>query len=49
MRARAKAENLMSVMLPGVGHWTPFEDPNAANAVIGAFLGFPDGRGPAGS
>jgi pimeloyl-ACP methyl ester carboxylesterase len=45
-RARAKAENLTTAMLPGVGHWTPFEDPQAANALLGAFLGLPDGRCP---
>ncbi len=45
-RARAKAESLTAAMLPGVGHWTPFEDPQAANAVLGAFLGLPDGRCP---
>lgn len=46
MRARAKASNLTSAMLPGVGHWTPFEEPQAANALLGAFLGLPDGRCP---
>lgn len=45
-RARAKAEKLTTAMLPGVGHWTPFEDPQAANALLGAFLGLPDGRCP---
>ncbi|NBB24389.1 alpha/beta fold hydrolase [Porphyrobacter sp. SLTP] len=45
-RARAKAENLAAAMLPGVGHWTPFEDPQAANALLGAFLGLPGGRCP---
>jgi pimeloyl-ACP methyl ester carboxylesterase len=48
MRARAKASNLTSAMLPGVGHWTPFEEPQAANALLGAFLGLPDGRCPRG-
>lgn len=47
-RAQAKAENLTTAMLPGVGHWTPFEDPHAANMVLGAFLGLPDGRCPDG-
>jgi pimeloyl-ACP methyl ester carboxylesterase len=46
MRARSKASNLTAAMLKGVGHWTPFEDPQAANAVLGAFLGLPDGRCP---
>jgi len=45
-RARAKAENLTAAMLQGVGHWTPFEDPQAANALLGAFLGLPNGRCP---
>lgn len=45
-RARAKAENLTTAMLPGVGHWTLFEDPQAANALLGAFLGMSDGRCP---
>lgn len=45
-RARAKAENLTSAMLQGVGHWTPFEDPQAANALLGPFLGLTDGRCP---
>ncbi len=45
-RARTKAENLTAAMLPGVGHWTPFQDPQAANALLGAFLGLPDGRCP---
>jgi pimeloyl-ACP methyl ester carboxylesterase len=45
-RARAKAENLTAAMLQGVGHWTPFEDPQAANARLGAFLGLPNGRCP---
>jgi pimeloyl-ACP methyl ester carboxylesterase len=47
-RARAKSEKLTTAMLPGVGHWTPFEDPQAANALLGAFLGLPDGRCPRG-
>lgn len=41
--ARAKAENLTTAMLPDVGHWTPFEDPQAANALLGAFFGLPGG------
>jgi epoxide hydrolase 4 len=45
--ARAHAASLESVVLPGVGHWTPFEDPAAANAALGRFLGLPDGRCPA--
>ncbi len=45
-RARAKAGNLTTAMLLGVGHWTPFEDPQATNALLGAFLGLPDGRCP---
>ena len=46
-RARDHAATLESVTLPGVGHWTPFEDPAAANAALGRFLGLPDGRCPA--
>jgi pimeloyl-ACP methyl ester carboxylesterase len=47
-RARAKAENLTTATLQGVGHWTPFEDPAAANAALGRFLGLPDGKCPQG-
>ena len=46
-RARAHADTLQTVTLPGVGHWTPFEDPAAANAALGRFLGLPEGRCPA--
>jgi pimeloyl-ACP methyl ester carboxylesterase len=46
-RARAHSAALEAVMLPGVGHWTPFEDPAAANAALGRFLGLPNGRCPA--
>lgn len=42
--ARAHARTLETVTLPGVGHWTPFEDPAAANAALGRFLGLPEGR-----
>ena len=46
-RARGHAKRLEAVTLPGVGHWTPFEDPAAANAALGRFLGLADGRCPA--
>lgn len=46
-QAASHAANLTTVTLPGVGHWTPFEDPAAANAALGRFLGLPDGRCPA--
>lgn len=45
-RARDHAATLVSVTLPGVGHWTPFEDPAAANSALGRFLGLPGGRCP---
>lgn len=45
-RLLAKAVNLTADKLDGVGHWTSFEDPQAANAVLGPFLGLPDGRCP---
>ncbi|WP_435416768.1 alpha/beta hydrolase [Parerythrobacter aurantius] len=44
--ARAHADSLQIVTLPDVGHWTPFEDAEAANAALGHFLGLPDGRCP---
>lgn len=47
-RARAKAGNLIAQTLDGVGHWTPFEDPEAANAALGRFLGLPEGKCPKG-
>lgn len=47
-RARAKAADLTAVTIAGVGHWTPFENPDAANAALGAFLGLPEGRCPGG-
>jgi len=47
-RARAKAGNLIAQTLEGVGHWTPFEDPAAANAALGRFLGLPEGKCPQG-
>lgn len=46
-RARAHAASLQAVTLEGVGHWTPFEDPAAANRALGEFLGLPGGRCPA--
>lgn len=46
-RARNHAASLEAVTLPGIGHWTPFEDPAAANAALGSFLGLPHGRCPA--
>ena len=45
--AASHTASLTAVTLPGVGHWTPFEDPDAANAALGRFLGLPDGRCPA--
>lgn len=45
-RARETAENLTATTLEGVGHWTPFEDPEAANKEFGRFMGLPDGRCP---
>ena len=45
--AKAHAKQLTAVTIAGVGHWTPFEDPAAANAALGRFLGLPDGRCPA--
>lgn len=45
--ARNHAQDLTAVTLRDVGHWTPFDDPAAANAALGRFLGLPDGRCPA--
>ncbi|MFO6448390.1 alpha/beta fold hydrolase [Erythrobacter sp. NE805] len=45
-RAKARTPNLTSVTLAGVGHWTPFEKPEGANAALGAFIGLPGGRCP---
>jgi pimeloyl-ACP methyl ester carboxylesterase len=46
LRARAKAGNLTAETIDGVGHWTPFENPEAANALLGRFLGLPGGKCP---
>jgi pimeloyl-ACP methyl ester carboxylesterase len=46
-RASDHAASLEAVTIPGIGHWTPFEDPAAANAALGRFLGLPGGRCPA--
>lgn len=38
-RAGAHATNLQVAVIPGVSHWTPFEDPAAANRLLREFLG----------
>lgn len=37
-KAAAGASNLTVVSLDGVGHWTPFQDPKAANAALARFV-----------
>lgn len=46
-RARSRASSFEHVVIPAVGHWTPMENPDAANSALGRFLGLPDGRCPA--
>ncbi|HAU22257.1 MAG TPA: hypothetical protein DCS24_06625 [Erythrobacter sp.] len=39
--ARAHALKLIVRTIEGVGHWTPFEKPDEANALLGDFIGAP--------